>query len=483
MTQIDHEPKQLPFINRDLLPTNSESRTWSFSHYFSVWMGSVHNIPSYVTIGGFFALGLSTGQVFMVICCAAMIVALLLVLNGHAGNKYGIPFSILLRASYGDKGAVVPGFFRGIVAGIMWFGLQTYAGSIAVSIFIGTFFPAYLTLGGGFLFLGLSLPSLLSFLLFWVINLIFIFADVNTLGKLTKSVTLLVFLVFGGMSIWSIQLAGGITPILAFEPSGDGDVNLFLLISCVSAIVATWVAPILSVSDITRYSQSKQAQARGQFAGIIATYLLFALASISIIIGSEIAFGVPVWNVLEVVDKFDSVFAVILSLTTLALATLSVNIVGNVIPAANQLTSLFPNKLNFKKSAFVVATVGVMLLPWKLMENATSIFMFLNMVGALLSPVIGVMLTHYYFISKKIIDMDAVYGIPGKHPIASFKVPALLATLLAGGLSLLGSKITALEVFYTTSSLLGILVSACLYVSFYYIQTIFTEKNRIKKRE
>lgn len=479
MTQNSQQPSRLPSINLDLLPIGSENRSWNFSHYFSVWMGSVHNIPSYVTIGGFFALGLSTGQVFIVIFCAALLVAVLLVLNGHAGNKYGIPFSILLRASYGGKGAILPGFFRGIVAGIMWFGLQTYAGSVAVSIFIGTFFPGYLTLGGEFNFLGLSLPSLLSFLFFWLINILFIFADVNTLGKLTKSVTVLVFVVFGGMSIWSVQLAGGIKPILAFEPAGGGDVSLFLLVSCVSAIVATWVAPILSVSDITRYSRSNRAHSGGQFAGIMATYLLFALASISIIIGSEIAFGVPVWNVLEVVDRFDSVFAVILSLTTLALATLSVNIVGNVIPAANQLTSLFPSKLNFKKSALAVAAIGVLLLPWKLMENPTSIFTFLNMVGALLSPVIGVMLTHYYFISKKMIDMDAVYGIPGKHPSASFQVPALLATLLAGGLSLLGSKVDALEVFYTVSSLLGILVSAGLYLSFYYVQTFFVQKKSI----
>ncbi|MGE6369408.1 cytosine permease [Planococcus kocurii] len=476
MMQTNQETSPRSSINSDLLPTAVESRTWNFSNYFSVWMGSVHNIPSYVTIGGFFALGLSTGQVFVVICCAALLVAGLLVLNGHAGNKYGVPFSILLRASYGRKGAILPGVFRGIIAGIMWFGLQTYAGSIAVSIFIGTFSPEYLTLGGNFLFFGLSLSSLLSFLLFWLINLLFVFADVTTLGRLTKSVTVLVFVVFGGMSIWSIQLAGGVEMILTFEPSAGGNVNLFLLVSCVSAIVATWVAPILSVSDITRYSSSKRAQAGGQFIGILATYLLFAFASISIIIGSEIAFGVPVWNVLEVVDKFDNVFAVILSLTTLALATLSVNIVGNVIPAANQLTALFPTKLNFKKSALVVATLGILLLPWKLMENPTSIFMFLNMVGALLSPVIGVMLTHYYFIAKKMINLDAVYGLPGKQPLASFQVPALLATLLTGGLSLLGSRVAALEVFYTISSLLGIVVSASLYITFYSIQTTFNLK-------
>lgn len=463
-------------LNQDLLPTASESRTWNFSHYFAVWMGSVHNIPSYVTIGGFFALGLSTGQVFTVIISAALIVAVLLILNGHAGNKHGVPFSILLRASYGEKGALLPGFFRGIVAGIMWFGLQTYAGSIAVSIFIGTFYPTFLTLGGDWNFLGLNLSSLISFLVFWLINLLFIFTDINTLGKLTKIVTALIFVVFGGMSIWSIQLAGGIYPILTFDPAGGGDVNGFVLISCVSAIVATWVAPILSVSDITRYSRSDRAHSSGQFVGIMVTYLLFALASISIIIGSEIAFGVPVWNVLEVVDQFDSTFAIVLSLTTLALSTLSVNIVGNVIPAANQLTSMFPKTLNFKKSALSVAIIGVLILPWKLMENSTSIFTFLNMVGALLSPVIGIMLAHYYVISKKLINLDTLYGVNQNEDYGSFQLPAILATLFAGGLSLLGSKIEALELFYTASSLLGIVISACLYVGLCYFKKTFVIK-------
>ena len=92
-----------------------------------------------------------------------------MVLNGHAGSKYGIPFSILLRASYGKKGALFPGVLRGVIAAIMWFGLQTYAGSLAISILIGEFWPEYLSLGGGFNFFGLNLSGLLSFLLFWII--------------------------------------------------------------------------------------------------------------------------------------------------------------------------------------------------------------------------------------------------------------------------------------------------------------------------
>ncbi len=126
----------------DLLPTPSEARTWKIGQFFSIWMGSVHNVPSYVTIGGFFALGLSSWQVFFIIIFSSILLSVMMVLNGHAGCKYGIPFSILLRASYGKKGALFPGVLRGVIAAIMWFGLQTFAGSLAISILIGEFWQS-----------------------------------------------------------------------------------------------------------------------------------------------------------------------------------------------------------------------------------------------------------------------------------------------------------------------------------------------------
>lgn len=456
--------------NLDLLPTKEDARTWRFGHFFSIWMGSVHNIPSYVTIGGFFALGLSIWQVFSIIMISSILLAAIMVSNGHAGGKYGIPFSILLRASYGIKGAVVPGVLRGVIAAIMWFGLQTYAGSIAVFILIGKFWPMFIMLGGDWSFLGLSLPRFLSFVIFWVINILFIFTGMNTLGKLTKLVSPFVFIVFGGMSIWAINLAGGIAPIMNYSPTGVEGNSLFVILTCISAILATWVAQILSVSDVTRFSHSNKEQALGQIWGLIITYLLFAIASITIIIGSEIAFGVPIWNVLDVVERFDSTFAIFLSLLTLCLSTLSVNIIGNIIPAGNQLASLFPQKINFKSGALIATTIGMLIMPWKLMENSTSIFAFLNMVGGLLSPVIGVMLTHYYFICKRKINLQVLYSLTQDVPSSNrVNLPALLATLFAGTISLLGRFIPFLEPLYRISWFTGIILAVGFYLLFFHI--------------
>jgi allantoin permease len=451
----------------DLLPTKQEKRTWNLGTFFSIWMGSVHNVPSYVTIGGFFAIGLSIWQVFVTILISTLILAAMMVLNGHAGAKYGIPFSMLLRSTFGGKGAILPGVLRGVVAAIMWFGLQTYAGSLAVTILIGEFWPSYLGLGGDWSFFGLSLPYLISFLLFWLIHLGFIFAGIDTLGKLSKVLSPLIFLVFGGMAIWAINLAGGIDAILNYRPKGVEGNDFFVIMTCVTAILSTWVAQIVSVSDITRFARSNNDQIIGQILGLLTTYLLFAVASISIIVGSEIAFGVPIWNVLEVVNRFDNKFAIILALLTICLSTLSVNMIGNIIPAGFQLAAFFPKRVGFRSGAVFATIIGILILPWKLMENSTSIFAFLNMIGGLLSPVIGVMLCHYFLIGKKEIDLDKLYRYP-----EGINWPAMVAILLAGIVSIGGKVLPAFDPLYRVSWFTGIGLAAVLYLLFFYFRKL-----------
>jgi allantoin permease len=451
-------------FSKELLPTNPEERNWKMGNYFSIWMGNIHNVPAYITIGGFFALGLSVGQVFWSIMIAAIILAAVMVLSGHAGAKYGIPFAMLLRTSYGVKGAMLPGIIRGCIAAIMWFGFQTYAGSLAFTILIGKLWPAYLQLGGDWNILGLSLPGLISFIAFWTFNILFVFGGMSILGKFTKLLSPLVYVVFGGMAIWAIQLAGGIAPILEYTSKGiDGNTTL-IFVASISAILATWAAPIVSASDYTKEAHSQKDQSIGQIAGLITTYLLFAIAAIAVIVGSEVAFGTPIWNVLDVVDRFNSNFAIGISVLTICMTTLSVNITGNIIPAGYQLSALFPKYLNFKTGALLAAIVGIIIMPWKLMENATSIFTFLGIIGGLLSPVIGVMLTHYFFIAKKELDMNELYSAKGKYSYSNgVHVPAIIATLGAGFISLIGQFVPFFKPLYDVSFFTGSILASIIY--------------------
>lgn len=464
LEELNREQLKKEGFNDDILPTKPEERNWSIGNFATVWMGSVHNIPNYIAIGGLFALGLSVGQVFAAIMSASIIISVVMVLNGQAGSKYGLPFAMLIRASFGTKGAMVPGVLRGVIAAIMWFGFQTYAGSQALSILIAKLWPSFLTLGEDWNLLGLSLPALISFLLFWLFNVALIYGGMNFLGKFTNILSPLVYIVFGGMAIWAIKLAGGIGPILAYTGTGVSGNPVVVFIAAITAVIAAWAAPMVNVADFTRLAKSTKSQAIGQTVGLVVTYLLFAVASISIIVGSEIAFGTPIWNVLDVVARFDSTFAIAISVLTLCLTTLSVNVTGNIVPAGYQLASLFPKKLTFKSGATIAAVIGVLVLPWKLMENATSIFTFLNIIGGLLAPITGVMLAHYFVVSKTELNLGELYSKNGKYNSKNgFNQNAIITLVIAGLLCLIGNFVPFFKPLYDMSWFVGIISAFILY--------------------
>lgn len=481
MKGFNREKAAADGYSNDVLPTTEVDRNWGIGNFFTVWMGSVHNIPNYVAIGGLFALGMSVGQVFGAIMVASVIIALMLVLNGHAGSKYGLPFAMLLRLSYGPKGAMIPGVLRGVISAIMWFGFQTYAGSQALSILIGKLWPTYLTLGGDWNLLGLSLPGLLSFLIFWLFNVALIYGGMGFLGKFTNILSPLVYIVFGGMAIWAINLAGGIGPILAYTSTGVAGNKFIIFFAAITAVIAAWAAPIVNVSDFTKLAKSTKVQAIGQTVGVVVAYILFAVASIAIIVGSEIAFGTPIWNVLDVVARFDGTFAIAISVLTLCLTTLSVNVTGNIVPAGYQLASLFPKKLTFKSGAIIAAIIGILTMPWKLMESATSVFTFLNIVGGILAPVTGIMLAQYFILSKKNIDLNALYDTKkGKyHYTNGFNINAILTTIIAGVVCLIGNFVPFLKPLYDMSWFVGIITAFILYTALEFARSKGTilEKN------
>ena len=464
LEKINREQLKSAGFSDDVLPTKEENRTWNTGNFFTVWMGSIHNIPNYIAIGGLFAIGLSVGQVFSAIMVAAVIIAAILVLNGHAGSKYGLPFGMLIRSSYGNKGAVFPGVLRGVIAAIMWFGFQTFAGSQALSILIGKLWPGYLTLGGDWDFFGLTLPALISFIIFWLFNVALIYGGMDILGKFTNILSPLVYIVFGGMAIWAINLAGGIGPILAYTGSGYEGNSTLVFFAAVTAVIAAWAAPMVSVSDFTKLARSNKDQAVGQTVGLIVTYLLFAVASISIIVGSEIAFGTQIWNVLDVVARFDTTFAIAISVLTLCLTTISVNVTGNIVPAGYQIATLFPKIFTFKSAATTAAVLGILIMPWKLMEDSTSIFLFLNIVAGILAPITGVMLAHYFVVAKKEIDLNELYSKNGKYSYQNgYNVNAIVTTIIAGVISLIGQFVPFFKPIYDVSWFAGIISAFVLY--------------------
>ncbi|MFV8984113.1 allantoin transporter [Serratia fonticola] len=452
--------------HEDLLPKEADKKTWKGINYFTLWMGSVHNVPNYVAVGGFFILGLSTLSIMAAIILSAFIIAFVMVMNGAAGSKYGIPFAMILRASYGVRGALFPGILRGCVAAIMWFGLQCYAGSLAFLILIGKLWPQFLTLGGDFNLLGIGLPGLIAFLIFWAVNVAIGLGGGSILNKFTAILNPCIYVVFGGMAIWAISIAG-LDNIIAYVPANAITTNNggFMFLVVINAVVAVWAAPAVSASDFTQNASSFRQQAWGQTLGLVVGYLLFAVASVCILAGASIHYGVDTWNVLDIVQKWDSIFASVFAVLVILMTTISTNATGNIIPAGYQIAAIAPKKLTYKNGVVIASIISLIICPWKLMENQESIYLFLDVIGGILGPVIGVMMAHYFIVMRSEIDLDTLYIEPGnyKYYDNGFNSVAFIVTLFAVLLSLGGKFIEILEPLSRVSWLVGVISAFCLY--------------------
>lgn len=470
--------------NKDLLPVPLKERNWNTFNYFTLWMGSVYNVPSYMGVGVFLFLGLSPINVMLSLIISSIFVALIMVLNGAAGSKYGIPFSIALKASFGERGAKLPGFLRGCVAAIMWYGIQNFAGSTALYILITKLFPGFQNMASGVSILGLSLPQMICFLVFWAVNLAIGLGGGAILRKFTAILNPFIYIVFGGMTIWAIKMAGGIGAIMSFESASTSNYNpIFVYLMIISSILSVWGAPAVSASDFTKSAKSYKAQFKGQSLGLLVAYLIFAFSSVCILIGASIKFDTNMWSILDIINKWDSLFAISLATLVLLMTTISTNATGNIIPAGYQLVALFPKKINYKKGVILASVISALIQPWKLMENEAGIYAFLDIIGAVVGPVAGVMICHYFFIAKQDLDLDKLYGASGTTSLYKHGVSyvAYAATLVGVALPFIFKLFASLKFLSSLSWIIGFTASFVIYFAFSYgkitnITTTLNEK-------
>lgn len=459
------------YNNADILPKTADKRDTSAMNYFTLWMGSIHNIPNYAAVVGYLLLGLAPIHVIIGLTLSGLAVALFMIMNGRAGAKYGIPFAMHLRSTYGDAGAKLPGFLRGCVAAIAWFGVQTYTGAAALTILIGKIWPAFLDIGDGANILGLGIPQMIAFIVFWLANLAIGLGGGGILNKFTAVLSPIIYLVFGGMTIWAINVGGGIGNILTYDMPNVSSINpLFGYLIIIASVLGVWAAPGVSVSDFTQNAKSQKDQTVGQIGSLFVGYLIFAFMAVIIIIGGTIHFGSAPTSgngVLDFINQWDSIPAIILTTSVFLMTTISTNATGNIIPAGYQLAALFPKTIDYRKGVMIASVISVLIMPWRFMADGSAILSFLNIIGALLGPVAGVMIAHYFFVNKQEIDLDQLYYETGNTQVKSIykgvNTQAYIATIVGLVISLSGQFISALSVVSDIAWIAGFGVGFLIY--------------------
>jgi NCS1 family nucleobase:cation symporter-1 len=377
--------------------------------------------------------GMNGLQAMLTIALGNLIVLVPMLLNGHVGAKYGIPFPVVVRASYGVRGANIPAMLRAVVA-CGWFGIQTWIGGFALYQMLAIWFPSLKELPD-FLpaSLGLKTGPALTFFLFWALNMGVIWLGVESIRKLLGFKAVFLPLAALALLIWAVSAAKGFGPIL-HQPARFQSSQQFwaFFFPGLTAMVGFWATLSLNIPDFTRYAQSQRAQIMGQAAGLPASMTAVALVGVIVTSATTVVYGAPIWDPIALAGKFESPLSVTFAMAAVVISTLATNIAANIVSPANDFANLAPQWIDFRRGGYITGVIGVLILPWKLVSDPSGyIFTWLVAYSGLLGPICGIMIVDYFVIRKKELRPQELYLKDGAYWFSNgFHLPALIATVL-----------------------------------------------------
>ncbi|MDP7070700.1 MAG: NCS1 family nucleobase:cation symporter-1 [Phycisphaerales bacterium] len=420
-----------PLSNADLAPVPADQRTWSRWNIAALWIGMAVCIPTYMLAAGMIAVGMTWWQAVLTVLLGNLIVLIPMIANGHGGTKYGVPFPVLARASFGTVGAHIPAIARAVVA-CGWFGIQTWIGGAAIySIFgaVGWISPA--TEADILPFLGISIGQFLCFLAFWLLHVLIVLAGIESIKWVEAYAA--PFLIACGVAllVWAFVTVDDTAALFASSAGrGDGESFWTIFFPQLTAMVGFWATLSLNIPDFTRYCRSQRDQATGQLMGLPSTMTLFSFVGIVVTGATMVLYGEAIWDPVELVSRMGSPLVVVLSMIALLIATLSTNLAANVVSPANGFSNLSPSRIGFRGGALITAAIGVLIMPWRLMTDLSDyIFVWLIGYSALLGPIAGIMLCDYFIVRRTTLNAEALYDPEGEY--AGVSAAAILALVLA----------------------------------------------------
>jgi nucleobase:cation symporter-1, NCS1 family len=346
----------------------------------------------------------------------------------------------------------VPAMLRAVVA-CGWFGIQTYIGGEAVKTFLLALWPGFGEIGGGASLLGLGVPSAITFLVFWALNIWIIYRGMNAVRVFENWAAPLVLVMAAALLAWVVARAGGFGPMLA-APSRFHTLADFwpVFVPSLTGMIGFWATLSLNIPDFTRFGKGQREQMLGQTLGLPTTMVAFSAIGVLITSACQaILRGVDpgkLWDPVFILAQLTSAtpppgetapliasagvraLVALVSLLGVGVATVSVNIAANVVSPANDFANLAPRRISFKTGGLITGILGIAMMPWKLLASADAyIFNWLIGYSALLGPIAGIMIADYWLLRRTELDVADLYRPHGRYPRVNW---VAMAALLLG---------------------------------------------------
>lgn len=430
----DKQNTNSSLYSEDLSPVAAENRNWGTWNYAALWISMSLCIPTYMLSSSLIEGGMNWWQAILTIFLGNTIVLIPMLLNGHAGAKYGIPFPVFARASFGTKGANIPALLRAIVA-CGWFGIQTWIGGFAMFQMFRLWIPALDTLPQIFPdSWGLQTGPAICFFLFWLLNMYVVYLGVDSIRKLLVFKAIFLPVAALALLFWAISAANGLGPILETHSKFTNSTDFFhFFFPALTGMVGFWATLSLNIPDFTRYAKSQKAQIKGQIIGLPPSMTMFSFVGVVVTSATTIVFGTTIWDPVVLAGKFDSKLLVSVAMIAVAISTLATNIAANIVSPANDFANFAPSKIDFRKGGYITGVIGILIFPWKLIADPTGyIFTWLVGYSSLLGPVGGIMIVDYYFIRRQKLEVEDLYNTHGIYRFSNGFNTSAIAALLIG---------------------------------------------------
>ncbi|AVJ23319.1 MULTISPECIES: NCS1 family nucleobase:cation symporter-1 [Pseudomonas] len=439
--ELDAGPDVLdsPRYNHDMAPTKVHERTWNKWHITALWVGMSICVPTY-TLGGVLTayFGLSVGEALMAILLANIVVLIPLTLNAFPGTKYGIPFPVLLRSSFGILGSNVPCLIRALVA-CGWFGIQTMFGGLAIHLFLGSIFDGWKALGGT--------GEVIGFMLFWCLNLWVVLRGAESIKRLETLSAPLLVAVGVGLLVWAMPNVS-LSELMAIPPKRPEGASLTgYFMAGLTAMVGFWATLSLNIPDFSRYANSQKDQILGQIFGLPLTMFLFAALGVVMTAASVKLVGVSVSDPVSLIGHIQSPVWVAIAMALIIVATLSTNTAANIVSPTNDFQNIAPKLINRTTAVILTGLVGLALMAHELLKKLGLIVSDVSLetvysnwllgYSSLLGPIAGIMVVDYFITRRQQLDLaglyrDDVYPAWNWSGFIAFGVPVVLTLLSLG---------------------------------------------------
>src|SRR3954451_24960812 len=434
--EVSIEIEHSTLYNKDLAPVPKARRTWRVGSFAALWISMLACIPTYMLASSLIGGGMNWSQAILTIFLGNLIVVVPMILNAHAGTRYGIPFPVFCRASFGTRGANVPALMRAFVA-CGWFGVQTWIGGGAGYQIPGGVFSR-LTTPGAPAFLGITLAEFVCFLFFWAINMLVVYRGIESIRFLLNIKAPLLIALGLLLLWWAYRNAGGFGPILAqpsaFDP-GQAKAGQFwsFFVPGLTGMIGFWATLSLNIPDFSRYARSQRDQVVGQALGLPLTMALYSFIGVAVTSATTIIYGQTIWDPVDVLTRFTNPVVLIVAMLALCIATLATNIAANVVSPANDFSHLAPKKISFRTGGLITGVIGILMMPWKLVADQSGyIFTWLIGYSALLGPIGGIMIADYFVIRSRKLNLAALYQPNSEYRFTGgFSLIAIFTLLVA----------------------------------------------------